>query len=155
VISQTIMWGDTIAYQMFTQDSIIQHNAISTPWLRTKLIWDVQATKAYIPSSNRNKKSKLILGYLYLEWAAKSMECFCFCNNTISEIWSSLYPGRFPVLIYVKGRIDFRVTLWMELLNQLKNPMKSSVIETATRRAPCFIYIFKKCLGIFDMMYCP
>jgi hypothetical protein len=45
-----------------------------------------------------------------------------------------LLPGIFLVLIFVRGYINPRVIVWLEGLGQLKNPMTSSGIETATFR---------------------
>jgi hypothetical protein len=45
-----------------------------------------------------------------------------------------LPPGRFLVLIPVRGCIDPRVIVRLEGLGQLKNPMTSSGIEPATFR---------------------
>jgi hypothetical protein len=45
----------------------------------------------------------------------------------------ALYPpGRFLVLISVRGRVDPRATVRLEGLGQLKNPMTSSGMEPAT-----------------------
>jgi hypothetical protein len=43
-----------------------------------------------------------------------------------------LPPGRFLVLISVRGLIDPRAIVRLEGLGQLKNPMTSSGIESAT-----------------------
>jgi hypothetical protein len=45
-----------------------------------------------------------------------------------------LLPGRFLVLIFVIGLVDPKVLVQLEGLGQLKNPMTSSGIETATFR---------------------
>jgi hypothetical protein len=45
-----------------------------------------------------------------------------------------LPPGRFPVLIFVKGGVDPRATVRLEGLGQLKNPMTSLGIEPMTFR---------------------
>jgi hypothetical protein len=45
-----------------------------------------------------------------------------------------LPPGRFLVLISVRGRVDPRAIVWLEGLSQLENPMTSSGIEPATFR---------------------
>jgi hypothetical protein len=45
-----------------------------------------------------------------------------------------LPPGRFLVLIYAKGWVDPRVTLWLEGLSQLKNAITSSGIGPVTFR---------------------
>jgi hypothetical protein len=45
----------------------------------------------------------------------------------------ALYPpGRFLVLIYVRGWVDPRTIVWLEGLGQLKNPMTSLGIEPVT-----------------------
>jgi hypothetical protein len=43
-----------------------------------------------------------------------------------------LPPGRFLVLISIRGLFDFRAIVRLEGLDQLKNPMTSSGIEPAT-----------------------
>jgi hypothetical protein len=43
-----------------------------------------------------------------------------------------LPPGRFPVLIAVRGWADPRAIVWLEGVGQLKNPMTSSGIKTVT-----------------------
>jgi hypothetical protein len=45
-----------------------------------------------------------------------------------------LFPGRFLVLISVRGRVDPRAIIWLEGLGQLKNQATSSVFESATSR---------------------
>jgi hypothetical protein len=45
-----------------------------------------------------------------------------------------LPPGRFLVLISVRGWVDSRAIVWLEGLGQLKNPMTLSVFEPATFR---------------------
>jgi hypothetical protein len=45
-----------------------------------------------------------------------------------------LPPGRFVVLISVRGRVDPRAIVRLQGLGQLKNPMTSSEIEHATFR---------------------
>jgi hypothetical protein len=52
-----------------------------------------------------------------------------------------LPPGRFLVLISVRDRVDPRATVRLEGLRQLKNPMSSSEIESATFR------LIAKCLN--------
>jgi hypothetical protein len=48
---------------------------------------------------------------------------------------AALYPpGRFLILIYVKGSVDPRATVRLEGLGQLINPMTSSGIEPTTFR---------------------
>jgi hypothetical protein len=46
----------------------------------------------------------------------------------------SLAPGRFLVLISVRGWVDFRATVQLEWLGQLKNSMTSTGREPATFR---------------------
>jgi hypothetical protein len=46
----------------------------------------------------------------------------------------SFPPGKFLVLISVRGRVDFRVIMRLERLGELKNPMTSSGIEPASFR---------------------
>jgi hypothetical protein len=44
---------------------------------------------------------------------------------------ATLYtPGRFLVLISVRGRVDLRAIVGLEGLDQLKNPVTSSGIKT-------------------------
>jgi hypothetical protein len=43
-----------------------------------------------------------------------------------------LLPGRFLVLIFIRGWVDPRAMVWPEGLSQLKNPMTSSGIEPVT-----------------------
>jgi hypothetical protein len=60
-----------------------------------------------------------------------------FLDNRLTdggEVVSPLPPGRFLVLIYVRGRVDPRVIARLEGLGQLKNPMTSLGIEPATFR---------------------
>jgi hypothetical protein len=45
-----------------------------------------------------------------------------------------LPPGRFLVLIFVTGWVDSRAIVRLEGLGQLKNPMISSVIDSASLR---------------------
>jgi hypothetical protein len=50
-----------------------------------------------------------------------------------------LPPGIFLVLIFVRGLVDPRATMRLKGLNQLKYPVTSSEIETATFR---FVALF-------------
>jgi hypothetical protein len=44
---------------------------------------------------------------------------------------SALLPGRFLVLISVRGWFDLRAIMWLDEIGKLKNPMTSSRIEPA------------------------
>jgi hypothetical protein len=61
---------------------------------------------------------------------------------------AALYPGRFLVLISVRGWVDPRVIVRVEGLGQLKNSMASSGIESATFRLVAY-YLNKLYLFIY------
>jgi hypothetical protein len=52
-----------------------------------------------------------------------------------------LPPGRFLVLISIRGRVDRRAIVRLERLGQLKNSMNPSEIEPATFRLVTWLYI--------------
>jgi hypothetical protein len=66
-----------------------------------------------------------------------------FSRQSAQRWWSGCQPyapasplpsGRFQVLVSVRGWVEPRAIMWLEVLSQLKNPMTSPGIELATFR---------------------
>jgi hypothetical protein len=80
------------------------------PW-RSIRLWEVEAPTFSRQSAHRR------------QWGCQPYASAALCP-----------PGRFLVLISVRGWVNPRPIVWLEVLGQLKNPITSSGLEPATFR---------------------